>query len=233
MSNQEVARDLEQGARRERAVNRGLDAARSRVEQRVHEFIEAGFELVDERGSADFTVQELIDRTSQSVRGFYQCFESKDELLLALFEVSVHDQIDDLQQCVDGETDALDRLRAFTLRLFEWCEPAGRPRKPGTGLHDHRPVAEFAIQLGLVHPEPVEAAMKPVFDLLLGLVEDVNTAGVVAIDDAPRAATLIQRVVMYHWLADRVVRDPRRAISAEQTWEFCLHGLSGGSEKQG
>ena len=192
----------------------------------MQEFLEAGLALIDERGSTDFTVQELIDRTTQSVRGFYQCFASKDELLLALFEDSVQAQVEDLRACVDRESDPVARLRAFTIRLFEQCAPAGKSQRPKAGEHDHRPVAEFAIQLGLVHPDPVEAAMKPVFDLLLGLVEEASTAGALEVEDPARAATLIQRVVMYHWFADRVVSDPRRAITAEQTWEFCLHGIS-------
>jgi len=219
----ETAPDLER-PQRERAVNRGLLAARSRIEQRVQEFLDAGFQLIDERGSADFTLQELLERTNQSVRGFYQCFASKDELLLALFEDSVREQVADLQRCVDEESEPLARLRAFTVRLFEWCEPAGPGEKPGR--HEHRPVADFAIQLGLTHPEPVEAAMRPVFDLLLRLVEDAAAAGVIATDDAARAATLVQRTVIYHWLADRLVHDPRRSISAEDTWNFCLRGLS-------
>jgi AcrR family transcriptional regulator len=224
----ETAPDVDGRARRqlaERAVDRGLHAARSRVEQRVREFLDAGFQLIDERGSASFTLQELLDRTNQSIRGFYQCFASKDELLLALLEDSVHEQVEDLERCVDRETDPLARLRAFTIRLFEMCEPTERGQV--SGRHDHRPVAEFAVQLGLVHPDPVEAAMKPVFELLLGLVEDADAARVIQVDDAAHAATLLQRVVMYHWLADRLVHDPRRRVSAEDTWRFCLRGLSG------
>jgi hypothetical protein len=141
-----------------------------------------------------------------------------------LFEDSVREQVDDLQRSVDREAEPLARLRAFVIRLFEWCEPAGPGQKPGR--HDHRPVADFAIQLGLVHPEPVEAAMRPVFDLLLRLVEEADAAGAIDVDDAARAATLVQRSVIYHWFADRMVRDPLRSISAEDTWAFCLRGLS-------
>ncbi|HEY7106665.1 MAG TPA: TetR/AcrR family transcriptional regulator [Acidimicrobiia bacterium] len=231
MTQPEVAAEAQHFPRRERAVDRGLHAARSRVEQRVQEFLDAGFRLIDERGSVDFTLQELLDLTSQSLRGFYQCFASKDELLLALFEDSVREQVDDLQQHVDREAEPLARLRAFTIRLFEWCEPAAPGQKPGS--HDHRPVADFAIQLGLVHPEPVEAAMRPVFDLLVELVADADAARAIDVDDVTRAATLVQRSVIYHWLADRMVHDPRRSITAEDTWEFCLRGLAAGPSDGG
>jgi AcrR family transcriptional regulator len=224
MSQPDVAPESARGPGRERAVTRRLDPARARVEQQVNEFIDAGFALIDEKGSAEFTIQELLQRTNQSLRGFYQCFASKDELLLALFEDSVHEQVDDLQRCVDREHEPIARLRAFTIRLYEWCDPSPAARAPGR--HDHRPVAEFAVQLGLVHPQPVEAVMVPIFELLVRLVEEAVAAGVVEVDDVGKAAALIQRVVMYHWFADRLVHDPRRRITAEDTWNFCVRALT-------
>ena len=34
----------------------------------------------------DFTVQDVVERSGQSLRSFYQYFAGKHELLLALFE---------------------------------------------------------------------------------------------------------------------------------------------------
>src|SRR5207244_2420499 len=71
---------------RERAVARSLDAARTRAEERVQRILDAAFELIDENGSTDFTIQEVVERSKQSLRGFYEYFDGKDELVLALFE---------------------------------------------------------------------------------------------------------------------------------------------------
>ena len=46
---------------RERAVSRSLQAARTRAEKRVQRFMDAAFELIDEKGTTDFTIQEVID----------------------------------------------------------------------------------------------------------------------------------------------------------------------------
>ena len=46
-----------------------MNAARSRAEQRVQRFLDAAFELIDEKGSTDFTIQQVIDRSKQSLRG--------------------------------------------------------------------------------------------------------------------------------------------------------------------
>jgi AcrR family transcriptional regulator len=70
---------------RERAVSRSVHAARSRAEQRVQRFLDAAFELVDEKASTEFTIQEVVERSKQSLRAFYEYFDGKDELLLAMF----------------------------------------------------------------------------------------------------------------------------------------------------
>jgi hypothetical protein len=32
---------------------------------------------------------------------------------------------------------------------------------------------------------------------------------------------------MYGWLMNRLVQSPRARVTAEDAWEFCLHGLGG------
>ncbi len=210
---------------RERAVSKSLTAARSRAEKRVQRFMDAAFELIDEKGTTDFTIQEVIDRSEQSLRGFYQYFDGKDELLLALFEESVREAVEDLRRVVDAESTPIDRLRAFTIRLHEWCEPDGTPRK--RGAHNRRPISEFSVQLTVNHPERVKAAMAPVSQALLELIDDAVAAKAITVTDARRTAALIQQTVMYSWFGNRLIENPRMRVTAEQTWEFCLRGLDG------
>jgi len=210
---------------RQRAVSRSLHAARSRAEQRVQRFLDAAFELIDEKSSTDFTIQEVIDRSGQSLRGFYQYFDGKDELLLALLEDSVLESVADFRHVVDAETEPLARLRACTIRLHEWCEPVDTSHK--RGAHNRRPISDFSVQLAAAHPERVKAAMEPVSRMLLELVEDAAGAGVIEVPDPRRAAALVQQTVMWSWFGNRMIQDPRMRLTAEETWDFCLHGLRG------
>ena len=50
---------------------------------------------------------------------------------------------------------------------------------------------------------------------------------VVATGVARRAAALVQQTVMYSWFGNRLVDNPKLRLTAEETWEFCLHGLNG------
>jgi AcrR family transcriptional regulator len=225
MADDDAGPQVTEPAWRQRAVSRSLKAARSRAEQRVQRFMDAAFELIDEKGTTDFTIQEVIDRSKQSLRGFYQYFDGKDELLLALFEETVHESADDIRAAVDAASEPIERLRAFTLRLHEWCEPDERSRKRGS--HNRRPISEFSVQLTVNHPDRVKAAMAPISVMLLELVEDAVEANAINVADTRRTAALIQQTVMYSWFGNRLIQNPRTRVTAEATWEFCLHGVCG------
>ena len=169
MTDVEAPDDVNEPAWRERAVSRSLNAARSRAEQRVQRFLDAAFALIDEKGTTEFTIQEVIDRSKQSLRGFYQYFDGKDELLLALFEETIREATEDLERVVDAETEPFERLRVFTIRLHEWCDPSETPRK--RGAHNRRPIMEFSVQLAVNHPDRVKAAMAPISRMMLELVD--------------------------------------------------------------
>ena len=217
--------DANEPAWRERAVARSLNAARFRAEQRVQRFLDAAFELIDEKGSTEFTIQEVVDRSKQSLRSFYEYFDGKDELVLALFEESIREADDDIRAAVEAESDPLDRLQAFAIRLHEWCDPIEAPRKRGS--HNRRAISEFSMQLAVHYSERVRAALSPQTRMLRGLVDAAADAGAIRVSDTRRAAALIQQTVMHSWFGNRLVENPKQRLTAQETWEFVLHGLKG------
>jgi len=210
---------------RQRAVSRSLSAARTRAEQRVQRLLTAAFDLIDERGTSEFTIQEVVDRSKQSLRGFYQYFDGKDELLFALLEESIRESVADLREAIESESEPLERLRVFIIRLHEWCQPLGMRRK--RGAHNRVPLSEFSLQLAVREPERLAAVMAPIARTLIELLEAACAAGAVKVGDTRRAAVLIQQTVMYGWLMNRLAQNPRMDVTAEDAWEFCLHGLRG------
>ncbi len=223
MTDVDTTDDQSAPAWRERAVSKSLNAARSRAEQRVQRFLDAAFSLIDEKGTTEFTIQEVIDRSKQSLRGFYQYFNGKDELLLALFEETVGEATDDLRAVVESASEPLERLHQFTVRLHEWCDPSEKPRKRST--HNRRPIMEFSVQLAVEHPDRVKAAMAPISRMMVELVDAANAAGAINVTDTRRAAALMQQTVMYSWFGNRLAENARMRLTPEATWEFCLHGL--------
>jgi AcrR family transcriptional regulator len=227
MRQHDEGRDDDVRGWRQRAVSRSLSAARTRAERRVQRFLDAAFELIDEKGTSEFTIQEVVDRSKQSLRGFYQYFDGKDELLFGLLEENVRESIEDLQEAVESEAKPLEQLRAFTIRLHEWCEPLGTQRK--RGAHNRLPISEFSLQLALKDPERLAAVIAPISRMLIDLLDAAVAADAIQVADTRRAALLIQQTVMYSWLMNRLAGKARTSVGvgSEDAWEFCLHGLGG------
>src|SRR5436305_4545838 len=112
------------GSWREQAVARSLDSARVRAENRVQRFIDAALELLSVSAPGeDFTVQDVVEKSGQSLRSFYQYFGGKQELLLALFEESVRSTADELRGRIEDEKDPRDRLHRFVVEYYALCRP--------------------------------------------------------------------------------------------------------------
>src|SRR6478672_3279192 len=118
-----VTSPSEEPAWKQRAVERSIKTAKLRAAQRVQRFLDAAQAIITEKGSTDFTVQELVDRSKQSLRSFYLQFDGKHELLLALFEEALTRSADQIRAAAANEADPLDQLRIAVELLFESCRP--------------------------------------------------------------------------------------------------------------
>src|SRR5580693_8721369 len=104
---------------KQRAVERSTRAAKQRAEQRVQRFLDAAQAIIAEKGATDFTVQEVVDRSRQSLRSFYQHFDGKHELLLALFEDALRSATAQIAAAAAGHDDPATALKTAVQLLFE------------------------------------------------------------------------------------------------------------------
>ena len=123
----------EEPAWKQRAVERSIKTAKLRAAQRVQRFLDAAQAIIIEKGSTDFTVQEVVDRSRQSLRSFYLQFDGKHELLLALFEDALSRSADQIRAATSGQEDPLERLKVAIQLLFESSRPD--PDRQATAVH--------------------------------------------------------------------------------------------------
>ena len=97
--------------------------------------------------------------------------------------------------------DPLERLRVFTIRLHEWCDPSEKPSK--RSAHNRRPIMEFSTQLAVNYSDRVRASLAPLSRLLLELFEAASKAGAIHVEDTRRSAALVQQTVMCSWMRSR------------------------------
>jgi AcrR family transcriptional regulator len=205
---------------KQRAVERSTRAAKLRAEQRVQRFLDAAQAIIAEKGSTDFTVQEVVDRSRQSLRSFYQHFDGKHELLLALFEDALRRATDQIKAAAQGQADPIDRLKIAAQLLFELSRPDPTARRPL--------FTDFAPQLLLSHPAEVRGAHAPLLALLTELLTDADAAGALRAGVDPRlTAALTMQTVMFVAQSATAADTGLPVITADEIWEFCAKGFAG------
>jgi AcrR family transcriptional regulator len=211
----------EEPAWKQRAVERSIKTAKLRAAQRVQRFLDAAQAIIIEKGSTDFTVQEVVDRSRQSLRSFYLQFDGKHELLLALFEDALSRSADQIRAATENHTDALERLKVAVELLFEASRPDPTAKRPL--------FTDFAPRLLVTHPAEVKIAHAPLVTLLTELMEAAGEAGELRVDVNPkRVAAMTMQTVMflaqYSGGPDDATVKP---INADEVWDFCSRGFAG------
>jgi AcrR family transcriptional regulator len=218
---QAVSDQTEMPAWKLRAVERSTRAAKLRAEHRVQRFLDAAQAIITEKGSTDFTVQEVVDRSRQSLRSFYQHFDSKHELLLALFEDALRRATDQIQAAAAGQSDPMDQLKVAVELLFELSRPDPSARRPL--------FSDFAPQLLLSRPAEVKVAHAPLLALFTELMLQAEAAGKLRPAAKPRrAAAMTMQTVMFIAQSAEIpdAQNAGNPITADEVWDFCAHGFA-------
>src|SRR3954466_6412594 len=211
--------------RRELAVARVVDPARARAETRVQRFLDAALDLMSSTSGKDFTVQEVVERSGQSLRSFYQYFDGKYELLLALFEDSVRSTAQQLLTQIDEEDDPLERLHIAVVEYYKVCRP---PAKGRGGRKAPAALAEFAQQLLTDHPKEASRAFTPLVELFETILTDAAKANVIRSNlSSRRVAGFVLQSVMFNAFVTTISGSWSSDSDdiAEDMWDLLYHGL--------
>jgi AcrR family transcriptional regulator len=198
------------------SVERSLKGARARAQARSDRFVTTTIELMEEQGGTDFTVQEVVDRSHMSIRTFYNFFETKDDLLVAVHETIVAGEVvPRLRKRCEAKTDPVERIRAYIDGLFE-LSSRSRPVS--------RALTTFSSRLAETRPADLDRAFRPQIELVAELVRGASDAGALRTElDATTAASLLHHTVLA--VVHAQILGSAGQVSAEELWKFCAHGI--------
>ncbi|MHB8440309.1 MAG: TetR/AcrR family transcriptional regulator [Acidimicrobiales bacterium] len=181
-------------------------------------FIEAARGLMLEAGGPGFTVTQVVAGAGSSLKTFYRCFASKDELLVALYEDDARRGAEALAAMVARRAPE-DRLRTAVVGLFGFITVDGRMPYAAAIMTEH-------LRLAQTRPAEVMAVMQPYIDLFEREVAAAAQAGTVRAGDAARDARMLFHVVRSHLhalICHQLDDDPARV--ADDLWSFCSAAL--------
>jgi AcrR family transcriptional regulator len=162
--------DDDQGADwHRRVIDRSLRSATKKSIDKGASLIRAATTLLERSNGDGFTVQEVADEAGQSLRTLYQYFESKDDLLLAVFEESQKVYARMISSSIEAIDGPLDRLAGAVIAACRM------PERSSGGVDIG--LSRLRLKLREVEPELVARSQQPVLAVFLALYDDAVDAG--------------------------------------------------------
>ena len=181
--------------------------AAEELDARPDRLVAAARELASETGSAAFTVAQVTARAGLSLKSFYRCFPSKDDLLLELIAADSRIGADLLAELVGDRTgDAA--VHAYVTELFDMLSLPGAAGYAGVLVREHRRLVE-------AYDDRQRAALAPLVDLL---ASHLDTS-----DPWRDAETMFS--ILLTGIHDVVIRHAGDAREVgEYLYRFCMYG---------
>jgi AcrR family transcriptional regulator len=200
------------------SIERSLQGARARAQDRSDRFVAAAIQLMEKHGSIDFTVQDVVDRSRMSIRTFYNFFASKDDLLVAVHEtILAKEVVPRLRARCEAVKDPIARVQAYIQGMYDLTTGA-RPVSRALGTYSYR--------LAETRPADLERAFKPQVELVTELIRDAAGSGRLHTSlSIEAAAHLLHHTVLSAVHARILGASDEAAVSAEELWTFCSSGI--------
>ena len=201
-----------------RVIGRSLRTATQRSIDRGQALVRAAATVLERSGGVDLTVQDVADEAGQSLRTLYQYFESKDDLLLAVFEESMRTYAQLIERAISKLDDPLDRLVGAVIAATSMSEYSVADLDRG--------LARLRLRLADTSPELVGRSQEALSTLVRSLVADATAAERIRVSDLDGATFLLLSVNAAFITSERLGNDsgvPRPTSDTLVT--FCLRGL--------
>ncbi len=215
----------------ERSAQRVLETGRDQILERSRKIVDAAYDLLEDGGLEGLTIRAVLNKTGLSRRAFYERFEGKDDLVLAVFEQTIRDARRFFGGLISQQSDPMERLRIILTYIvlgkgmFSATE-SGHGRRRGAALsREHLRLAES-------RPLDLQAALQPLIELIAQELAAGMMAGVVRKDDPQRLAVLVYNVVSTTVHSELLASENTQADQSSKTqlandiWEFCRRAIA-------
>lgn len=189
--------------------------------------IAAAYDLLDESGLEGLTIRAVLAKTGLARRAFYECFQGKDDLVLAVFDSSLRaaaGQFRDFTSKCGGPEEAL-RLIVTNIVVGQMgYDHMGANRRGAALSREH-------LRLAQTRPAELQSSLQPLLDLMAGFVSDGIASGLFRPADPHVHARLIYNLVSttVHTMLlaeeDGTADLHEREELAGAIWEFCRRGI--------
>jgi TetR/AcrR family transcriptional regulator len=200
--------------------------SRQRVKAQSKGIIDAARRLVEVKGDT-FTTEELARESGIALQTFYNYFNSKDELLVAVIADINAEAIQLWRKEAEHLPDPIARLRHYVFSSMGTLDGSGYD------LDTARFIVSAHWRLHRVLPEELAAAERPLVDRLLAEIKQAQAAGQLTSNADPEVhAWLLAELVRSVYCSYAFAPGPTGSMATvkEDLWQFGLAALGGNQQ---
>jgi AcrR family transcriptional regulator len=197
---------------------------------RAGQIVAAAYDLLDEGGLEGLTIRAVLARTGLARRAFYECFSGKDDLVLAVFETTLLGAAEYYDALARKLGDPMETIREIAQGIV--LGRYGLEQDPGESI-DRRSaaMAREHLRLAETRPDELQAALKPLLDIIAEQVRAGISAGQFRACDPDLQARLVYNLVATTAHTELIAEDrtgsdrEQRQQLAQSLWEFCRRAI--------
>ncbi|MDB5971578.1 MAG: TetR family transcriptional regulator [Hydrocarboniphaga sp.] len=215
----------------ERSATRVLEVGRDQILERSRRIVEVAYALLEQAGLDGVTIRAVLKNSRLSRRAFYERFEGKDELMLAVFEHTIRLAAGHYRDQVANLADPLARLEMIVTSIVlgrstdTHTQSATIWRRGAAMSREH-------LRLAQSRPEDLQTALSPLLEVIALQLSDGMSVGSIRSTDPRRLAALLYNLVSTTAHTELLTRetaapDPARMAGlARDLWFFCLRAIA-------
>jgi AcrR family transcriptional regulator len=196
-------------------------------QDRTRLLVRAAYDLLDESGLEGLTIRAVLARAGLARRAFYERFQGKDDLVLAVFDSSLRAagvQFREITSRCAGPVEALEAVVTGIVVGQLGQDRMGANRRGAALSREH-------LRLAQTRPAELNSALEPLLDVIAGQLATGIGQGLFRNVDPQLQARLIYNLVSttVHTVLlaeEGGAADPaEREGLAEDLWEFCRRAI--------
>jgi AcrR family transcriptional regulator len=194
---------------------------------RTGALIQAASDLLEESGLEGMTIRAVLTRSGLARRAFYEQFNGKDDLVLAVFERTLSFAAKHFRTEAAQAHDPLDALRLIVTSLVVGQLGFGgsaASRRSAALSREHLRLAES-------RPQDLQVALSPLLALVSEVIANGIACGQLRACDPRLHASLVYNFVAATLHVELLAEDggqfdlERREQLSETIWDFCRRAL--------
>jgi AcrR family transcriptional regulator len=199
---------------------------------RTRLLIDAAYDLLDEAGLEGLTIRAVLSRTGLARRAFYERFQGKDDLVLAVFDSSLRSAALQFGEMTRHEASPTEALRLIVSSIVVGQLGHGENGRMKGGAHlRSAALSREHLRLAQSRPAELQAALQPLLDLMAGQVAAGIEKGEFRAAEPHLQARLIYNLVsttVHTVLLQEEGGAPdlaERETLAVAIWDFCRRAI--------